>query len=74
MTPIEPTVLEKILLHLQGQNTLTSIITMFVKLFRKKQLYCPMSEMVADILTKPLARGQFETLLLATGMEQDLSN
>ena len=30
--------------------------------------YCPTSEMVADLLTKPLSRGQFEKLRLAMGM------
>ena len=32
--------------------------------------YCPTSEMLADLLTKPLSRGQFETLRSAMGMEE----
>ena len=31
--------------------------------------YCPTNEMIADLLTKPLPRGQFEALRLAMGME-----
>lgn len=30
--------------------------------------YCPTSEMIADMLTKPLSKGQFEKLRLAMGM------
>lgn len=36
--------------------------------------YCPTSEMVADILTKPLSRGQFEKLRLAMGMNSQPAN
>ena len=32
--------------------------------------YCPTAQMIADLLTKPLPRGQFEILRLAMGMEQ----
>ena len=31
--------------------------------------YCPTKEMIADMFTKPLSRGQFESLRLAMGME-----
>jgi hypothetical protein len=30
--------------------------------------YCPTKEMIADLLTKPLSRGQFETLRSAMGV------
>ena len=30
--------------------------------------FCPTSEMIADVLTKPLSRGQFEKFRLALGM------
>ena len=32
--------------------------------------YCPTSTMIADLLTKPLPRRQFENLRLAMGMEE----
>ena len=32
--------------------------------------YCPTDQMIADLLTKPLPRGQFEILRLAMGMEE----
>ena len=31
--------------------------------------YCPTNEMNADLLTKPLPKGQFEKLQLALGMD-----
>ena len=34
-----------------------------------KLQYCPTAQMIADLLTKPLPRGQFEILRLAMGME-----
>lgn len=33
-------------------------------------VYCPTSEMVADLLTKPIPRGQFEKLRTLMGMEE----
>ena len=33
-------------------------------------VYCPTSEMVADLFTKPLPRGQFEKLRSLMGMEE----
>ena len=30
--------------------------------------YCPTKQMIADVLTKPLPRGQFENLRLAMGL------
>ena len=37
--------------------------------------YCPTSDMIADILTKPLNKGRFETLRLGMGlMEHKLPN
>ncbi len=32
--------------------------------------YCPTSEMVADILTKPIPRGQFQKLRTLMGIEE----
>ena len=33
-------------------------------------VYCPTSEMVADLLTKPIPRGQFEKLRTLMGVEE----
>ena len=33
-------------------------------------VYCPTSDMVADLLTKPIPRGQFEKLRTLMGMEE----
>ena len=33
-------------------------------------VYCPTSEMVADLFTKPIPRGQFEKLRTLIGMEE----
>ena len=33
-------------------------------------VYCPTSEMVADLLTKPIPYGQFEKLRALMGMEE----
>ena len=37
-------------------------------------VYCPTEQMTADILTKPLSRGRFETLRLDMGLKNLFSN
>lgn len=36
-------------------------------------VYCPTKEMIADLLTKPLSRGQFEILRLAMGVTRPVN-
>ena len=55
-----------------GQSTST-FATIFVREAMQIGIidlyYCPTKEMIADMFTKPLSRGKFESLRLAMGME-----